>query len=176
MRDGERGPFDWKGSFLPLQTSEEEWPAVQQRLRDAYEAVVAFAASQRDEAPNGDLSGSVLALRRTGIVAVMLLRRGRPALPAIIPLTFVLIMSVLALLVQMGTFWQDRNWLLLVLDVIILVAAVWVIVEAVGAGVTHLAVGDRAALGIVRPPDPEQCPGADGGGQRSVVPDGFFAF
>ena len=57
-RDGERGAFDWKGSFLPLQTSEEEWPAVQQRLRDAYEAVVAFAASQRDQAANGDLSGS----------------------------------------------------------------------------------------------------------------------
>ena len=78
-------------------------------------------------------TNQIMAGLTLAIVAVMLLRRGRPALPAIIPLTFVLIMSVLALLVQMGTFWQDRNWLLLVLDVIILVAAVWVIVEAVGA-------------------------------------------
>ena len=56
-------------------------------------------------------------------------------------------LGVLALLVQMGTFWQDRNWLLLVLDVIILVAAVWVIVEAVGAMV-------RASRGEVDDDEP----------------------
>lgn len=64
------------------------------------------------------------------VVAVMVLRRGRNATALIIPLVFVLSMSVFALFVQMGTFWSDRNWLLLILDVIILIAAVWVIIEA----------------------------------------------
>ncbi|NYF96926.1 carbon starvation CstA family protein [Janibacter cremeus] len=68
-----------------------------------------------------------------GILAVMLLRRKRTIVPVVLPMIFLLAMTVYALFVQLGTFYRDSNWLLLVLDLIILVAAVWVIVESIGA-------------------------------------------
>ncbi|WP_412027408.1 DinB family protein [Deinococcus yunweiensis] len=58
-RDGDRGPFDWKGSFLPKQVEVDEWAAVQTRVRDAYEALVAFARSRRDAPVNGDVTGGL---------------------------------------------------------------------------------------------------------------------
>ncbi len=67
------------------------------------------------------------------IVAIMVMRRGRNPIALMIPLVFLLVMTVYALFAQLGTFWTDQNWLLLGLDLVILVAAVWVIVEAVGA-------------------------------------------
>ncbi len=64
------------------------------------------------------------------VVAVMLLRKNRNVIPALVPLIFVLVMSVYALFVQLRGFYDESNWLLLVLDIIILIAALWVIVEA----------------------------------------------
>ena len=78
-------------------------------------------------------TNQLLAALTLSIVAIMLLRRGRTPMPALIPLVFIGIMTIYALFIQLGTFWNERNWLLLVLDVVILVAAVWVIVEAVTA-------------------------------------------
>ncbi len=78
-------------------------------------------------------TNQLLAGLTLSVVAVMLMRKGRPVLPVLVPLVFVLVMSVYALVVQLGQFWAAENWLLLVLDVVILVAALWVIVEAVGA-------------------------------------------
>lgn len=78
-------------------------------------------------------TNQILAGLTLSIVAVMLLRRRRNPLPALIPLVFVFSMSVAAAIVQVGQFYNDGNWLLLVLDLIILVAALWVIVEAIGA-------------------------------------------
>ncbi len=67
------------------------------------------------------------------IVAIMLMRRGRNPIAVMVPLVFVLVMTIYALFVQLGTFWSDQNWLLFSLDLVILVAAVWVIIESVGA-------------------------------------------
>ncbi|PLC11266.1 carbon starvation protein CstA [Kocuria flava] len=78
-------------------------------------------------------TNQLLAGLTLSVVAVMLMRKGRPVLPVLVPLVFVLVMSVYALVVQLGQFWAAENWLLLVLDVVILVAALWVIVEAVAA-------------------------------------------
>ncbi|MEF3120580.1 carbon starvation protein A [Kocuria flava] len=78
-------------------------------------------------------TNQLLAGLTLSVVAVMLMRKGRPVLPVLVPLVFVLVMSVYALVVQLGQFWAAGNWLLLVLDVVILVAALWVIAEAVGA-------------------------------------------
>jgi carbon starvation protein len=78
-------------------------------------------------------TNQLLAGLTLSIVAVMLMRKGRPVTVVVLPLVFILIVSVYALVVQMGEFWASENWLLLVLDVIIFVAAVWVIVEAVSA-------------------------------------------
>lgn len=76
-------------------------------------------------------TNQLLAGLTLSIIAVMLLRNKRPVLPVLIPLVFLLAMSVFALVVQLGTFFSAGNWLLFGLDIIILVAALWIIVEAV---------------------------------------------
>ncbi|GBF08113.1 DinB family protein [Deinococcus aerius] len=58
-RDGDRGPFDWKGSFQPAQVSGEEWQAVRARVRRAYEELVAFARTRADLPANGDATGGL---------------------------------------------------------------------------------------------------------------------
>ncbi|HHW82338.1 MAG TPA: carbon starvation protein A [Actinomycetales bacterium] len=78
-------------------------------------------------------TNQLLASLTLSLITVMLLVRGRNILPAAIPLVFLFVMSTLALIVQLGTFYQQQNWLLLILDAIILVAAVWVMFEAVAA-------------------------------------------
>ncbi|MGO0575739.1 carbon starvation CstA family protein [Ornithinimicrobium panacihumi] len=75
-------------------------------------------------------TNQLMAALTLSIIAIMLLRRGRTALPALIPLFFVGVMTIFALVIQLGTFWEAKNWLLLVLDIVILVAALWVLVEA----------------------------------------------
>nr|WP_281067176.1 carbon starvation protein A [Brachybacterium fresconis] len=75
-------------------------------------------------------TNQIMAGLTLAILAVMLMRKRRPVLPIMIPLVFVLFISVYALIIQLGGFIAEGNWLLLVLDVIILIAAVWVIVES----------------------------------------------
>ncbi|MBG6190406.1 carbon starvation protein [Arthrobacter sp. CAN_A212] len=75
-------------------------------------------------------TNQLLAGLTLSMIAVILLRKGRPVTPVLVPLLFLLVMSVYALIVQMGQFYAAENWLLLVLDVIILIAAVWVIFES----------------------------------------------
>jgi carbon starvation protein len=75
-------------------------------------------------------TNQLLAGLTLSMIAVILLRKGRPVIPVLVPLLFLLVMSVYALLVQMRQFYDTQNWLLLVLDVIILIAAVWVIFES----------------------------------------------
>jgi len=75
-------------------------------------------------------TNQLLAGLTLSIVSVMLIRQGRPAWFTALPLAFLLTMSVYALLVQLGQFYQQKNWLLLVMDIIILIAALWVALEA----------------------------------------------
>ncbi|MFN3614279.1 MAG: carbon starvation protein A [Rubrimonas sp.] len=67
------------------------------------------------------------------VVTVMLARMGRPTWITLIPLTFLLTMTILALLVQLVQFWNAGDWFLLGLDVVILIAAVMVLLESVSA-------------------------------------------
>ena len=76
-------------------------------------------------------TNQLLASLTLSIVGVMLLRKRRNPLPALVPLVFVFVMSFYAALVQLETLWDDRDWLLLGLDVVIIVAALWVAFEAV---------------------------------------------
>lgn len=78
-------------------------------------------------------TNQLLAALTMGIITVMLLRKRRPFLPVLIPMVFVLVMSLYAALVQIGNFFQAENWLLFTLNVIILVAGTWVLVESVVA-------------------------------------------
>ncbi|NHI15902.1 carbon starvation protein A [Microbacterium excoecariae] len=70
------------------------------------------------------------------IVSIMLLRKRRNVVVALVPLVVVFVAAFWAAILQVGTFWNggtDTNWLLLVLDVVIIVAAVWVAVEGLTA-------------------------------------------
>ena len=75
-------------------------------------------------------TNQLLAALTLAIITVMLVRKRRPYLPVLLPLLFVLVMTVYALLVQIVEFYNEGNWLLLVMDLVILVAAAWVVVES----------------------------------------------
>ncbi|MFD0899315.1 carbon starvation CstA family protein [Actinomadura sediminis] len=78
-------------------------------------------------------SNQLLASLTLSIVAVMLIRKRRNPVPAIVPLVVVFVMAFWAALVQLGDLYDARDWLLLTIDVVIIVAAVWVAFEAVVA-------------------------------------------
>jgi carbon starvation protein len=78
-------------------------------------------------------TNQLLAGLTLSILSVILIRLRRPVWFTAIPLAFLLVMSLMALLVQLGTFYNDKNWLLLGMDIIILIAALWVALEAVMA-------------------------------------------
>lgn len=67
------------------------------------------------------------------IIVVILTQLRRPTWPVIIPLVFVTVMSLWAAVLQLKTLFQAENWLLLAIDVVIIIAAVWVIGEAIAA-------------------------------------------
>lgn len=78
-------------------------------------------------------TNQLLASLTLSIVAVMLIRKRRSVLPALIPLVFVFAMALYAAFVQLSTLREQGDWLLLVIDVVIILSAVWVAIEAVGA-------------------------------------------
>lgn len=65
------------------------------------------------------------------VVSVMLLRRGVKSWYTLLPMAFLLIMTVLALMLQLYSFFQKEQWLLLGLDVVILICAVMISLECV---------------------------------------------
>ena len=64
------------------------------------------------------------------VIAVWLTRRGRPTLPVLVPLVFLLVMTSWALLVNLVRFIERGDVVLAPLDAIIFVLAMWLIVEA----------------------------------------------
>ncbi|UBV42549.1 DinB family protein [Deinococcus taeanensis] len=58
-RDGDRGPFDWPGSFQPAQVDEAAWTEQRRRLRAAYNEVLHFVETQRDQPLTEDLLGGL---------------------------------------------------------------------------------------------------------------------
>ncbi|MFC5999574.1 carbon starvation protein A [Quadrisphaera sp. GCM10027208] len=64
------------------------------------------------------------------VIAVWVTRSGRPSLPVLVPLVFLLVMTSWALVVNLGNFIEEGQWVLAPLDAIIFVLAVWLIVEA----------------------------------------------
>jgi carbon starvation protein len=67
------------------------------------------------------------------VIAVYVTRSGRNALPQLIPLVFLLVMTTWALFINLIDFVRDGDWLLAPLDAIIFALALWLIVEAFGA-------------------------------------------
>jgi carbon starvation protein len=64
------------------------------------------------------------------VIAVWVTRSGRPSLPVLVPLVFLLVMTSWALVVNLGNFIEEGQWVLAPLDAIIFVLAIWLIVEA----------------------------------------------
>lgn len=67
------------------------------------------------------------------VLVVILTKLRRPTLPLLIPLAFVTLMSLWAAVLQLRTLYAAGNWLLLVIDVVIIICAIWVTVEAITA-------------------------------------------
>jgi carbon starvation protein len=65
------------------------------------------------------------------VIAVWVTKNGRSGMSQIVPLTFLLVMTVWALFINLREFVTNRDWLLAPIDLAILVLAVWLIVEAV---------------------------------------------
>ncbi len=75
-------------------------------------------------------TNQLLAALTLAIITVMLIRKGRNPWVTGVPMAFLMVMSLYALVVQLGTFYNDGKWLLLGMDIVILIAAVWVAFEA----------------------------------------------
>jgi len=67
------------------------------------------------------------------VIAVMLVRRRIKTGIVVWPLTFLLIMTLAALVLQLIEFYQKGDWFLFTLDVVVLVAAILVTLECVSA-------------------------------------------
>src|SRR5699024_5319769 len=78
-------------------------------------------------------TNQLMAALTLGILAVILTRKRRPTLPILIPMAFVGIMTLYALVVQLGQFYSSKIWLLFGMDLVILVASLWVLTTALGA-------------------------------------------
>jgi carbon starvation protein len=65
------------------------------------------------------------------VIAVWVMRNRRNPLAQIVPLTFLLIMTSWALILNTRNFFADRDWLLGPLNVVIFGLACWLIVEAI---------------------------------------------
>ncbi|MBK0419907.1 carbon starvation protein A [Leucobacter sp. CSA1] len=77
-------------------------------------------------------TNQLLASLTLSIIAVMLIRKRRTPWPALIPLAFVFVMSFWAAIDQLSSFAnpESPDWLLFVIDVVIIVVSVWVVIEA----------------------------------------------
>jgi carbon starvation protein len=67
------------------------------------------------------------------VVAVWVFTRNRNPLAQIVPLVFLLAMTTWALFIQLGDFFRAGDYLLVAIDGVIFVLALWLIVEAIGA-------------------------------------------
>ncbi len=75
-------------------------------------------------------TNQLLAALTMSILVIIMLRMKRPVWPVMIPLVFVFFVSMYAAIIQLGQFIAEGNWLLVVIDAIILIAAVWVVLAA----------------------------------------------
>jgi carbon starvation protein len=65
------------------------------------------------------------------VISVMLIKAGRPARYTLIPMVFVLITSTWAALIKLVEWYQNGEWLLVTIDVIVLITSVLVTLEAI---------------------------------------------
>ncbi|MEX2530626.1 MAG: carbon starvation protein A [Gemmatimonadota bacterium] len=64
------------------------------------------------------------------VLSVFLMKLGRRTIFTLGPFVFLLFMTVFALLVQLAQFWRNGQYFLLAMDLLILVATIWVALES----------------------------------------------
>lgn len=77
------------------------------------------------------------------VISVILVRLGRPSRYTMVPMVFVTTMAFLSAVYQLWTLYEAGNYLLVFLDVLIIIAAIWVMLESASALMT--ARRDKAA-------------------------------
>jgi carbon starvation protein len=75
-------------------------------------------------------TNQILASMTLMVISMMLIKLGRPARYTILPMLFVLVMSFLAGIVTLLKFIEDGNYLLVIIDAVVLVTSVLVMLEA----------------------------------------------
>ncbi len=76
-------------------------------------------------------TNQILASLTLLVISIFLMKLGRPAKFTLMPMIFVLMMSVWGSLIQLGSYYANEQWLLAVLSVAALIASILVILEAV---------------------------------------------
>ncbi|TVP47168.1 MAG: carbon starvation protein A [Gemmatimonadales bacterium] len=67
------------------------------------------------------------------VLSVFLMKLGRRSIFTLIPFGFLIVMATLALLVQLRQFWEREQYFLVFLDLVILVATIFVVLESLGS-------------------------------------------
>ncbi|RUO32669.1 carbon starvation protein A [Aliidiomarina sanyensis] len=75
------------------------------------------------------------------VITVILVRYGRPMYYTLIPLLFLLVMTVAALIIQLRTFYEQQDWFLFGLDIVVLIAAIFIALEC-GSTLNKLRKGE----------------------------------
>ncbi|MDW8107766.1 MAG: carbon starvation CstA 5TM domain-containing protein, partial [Armatimonadota bacterium] len=75
-------------------------------------------------------SNQLLAALALLVVSLYLRALGRPILATLLPMSFMLVATLLALLIGMRNFWQQGNWLLFGFSGLIFGLALWLLSEA----------------------------------------------
>ncbi|GAB1263123.1 carbon starvation CstA family protein [Aurantivibrio plasticivorans] len=76
-------------------------------------------------------TNQILASLTLLVISVFLMKLGRPAYYTLVPMVFILCMAFFAGILQLIGFYESKNWLLVVVDSIVLIVSVLVILEAI---------------------------------------------
>jgi carbon starvation protein len=137
---GEIYGIKWLGKALPATT-----------LAVASCLILAFGAGGADGSgglliwPLFGTTNQLLAGLTLLVITVMLVRSHRPARYTLIPLIFLLAMTLCALLLQLKTFYDKGDWFLLGLDIVVLVAAILVTLECSASLLRHKREADASS-------------------------------
>ncbi|WP_445006123.1 carbon starvation CstA family protein [Halomonas mongoliensis] len=116
----------------------QQWmkkPAIATLLAVGSCLLLAFGAGGADGAggliiwPLFGTTNQLLAGLTLLVITVILVRLRRPMWYTLVPLVFLLVMTIAALLIQLRTFFEQGNYFLLVLDIVVLIAAIMVAME-----------------------------------------------
>ena len=76
-------------------------------------------------------------------VSVYLVKRGRPGIYTLLPMVFVLVVTLTAMVISIGGFYANHEWVLLFVSCAIMTIALWLIAEAVLSYRTFISRGGK---------------------------------